>query len=200
MTAEGHLVVALASVIFAKRAALTPVLAQGDWWHLLPAALLSGLLPDIDHPHSFLGQRLWWISRPVARLFGHRGFTHSLLAVAGAIVLLWLQPPCSQVPADVLQGMVIGYLSHLAADMLTPAGVPLLWPCRWRFCLPLLNSRHGNQRERGLGIALVICALWFPVNASPAAAARHWSAQLIAIGQRGYQRPGQGWECGEGRK
>lgn len=28
------------------------------------------------------------------------------------------------IPADALQGMVLGYLSHILADMLTPAGVP----------------------------------------------------------------------------
>jgi membrane-bound metal-dependent hydrolase YbcI (DUF457 family) len=30
------------------------------------------------------------------------------------------------IPADALQGMVLGYLSHILADMITPAGVPLL--------------------------------------------------------------------------
>lgn len=54
------------------------------------------------------------------------------------------------IPADALQGMVLGYLSHIVADMLTPAGVPLLWPCRWRFRLPILAPRKGNQLERFL--------------------------------------------------
>lgn len=51
---------------------------------------------------------------------------------------LYLKVPESWfIPADALQGMVLGYLSHILADMLTPAGVPLLWPCRWRFRLPI---------------------------------------------------------------
>ncbi len=33
----------------------------------------------------------------------------------------------------------------IVADMLTPAGVPLLWPCRWRFRLPILAPRKGNR-------------------------------------------------------
>ena len=81
MTAEGHLLFSIACAVFAKNAELTPVLAQGDWWHIVPSAILTCLLPDIDHPKSFLGQRLKWISKPVARAFGHRGFTHSLFAV-----------------------------------------------------------------------------------------------------------------------
>lgn len=127
MTAEGHLFFSIACAVFAKNAELTPVLAQGDWWHIVPSAVLTCLLPDIDHPKSFLGQRLSWISKPVARAFGHRGFTHSLLAVFGALTLFYLKVPDSWiVPADALQGLVLGYLSHILADMLTPAGVPLL--------------------------------------------------------------------------
>jgi membrane-bound metal-dependent hydrolase YbcI (DUF457 family) len=122
MTAEGHLFFSIACAVFAKNAELTPVLAQGDWWHIVPSAVLTCLLPDIDHPKSFLGQRLSWISKPVARAFGHRGFTHSLLAVFGALTLFYLKVPDSWiVPADALQGLVLGYLSHILADMLTPA-------------------------------------------------------------------------------
>ncbi|STV73678.1 inner membrane protein [Klebsiella michiganensis] len=58
MTAEGHLLFSIACAVFAKNAELTPVLAQGDWWHIVPSAILTCLLPDIDHPKSFLGQRL----------------------------------------------------------------------------------------------------------------------------------------------
>lgn len=36
MTAEGHLLFSIACAVFAKNAELTPVLAQGDWWHICP--------------------------------------------------------------------------------------------------------------------------------------------------------------------
>ena len=52
MTAEGHLLFSIACAAFAKNAELTPVLAQGDWWHIVPSAILTCLLPDIDHPKS----------------------------------------------------------------------------------------------------------------------------------------------------
>ena len=37
MTAEGHLLVSIACAVFAKIAELTRVLAQGDWWHIVPS-------------------------------------------------------------------------------------------------------------------------------------------------------------------
>jgi inner membrane protein len=98
----------------------------------------------------------------VARAFGHRGFTHSLLAVFGAVALSLESADSWIVPADAVQGLVLGYLSHILADMLTPAGVPLLWPCRWRFRLPILAPRKGNQLERALCMALFIYAVWMP--------------------------------------
>lgn len=135
MTAEGHLLFSIACAVFAKNAELTPVLAQGDWWHIVPSAILTCLLPDIDHPKSFLGQRLKWISKPIARAFGHRGFTHSLLAVFALLATFYLKVPESWfIPADALQGMVLGYLSHILADMLTPMrcspalAMPLAFP------------------------------------------------------------------------
>lgn len=83
------------------------------------------------------------------------GFTHSLLAVFALLATFYLKVPDTWIiPADALQGMVLGYLSHIVADMLTPAGVPLLWPCRWRFRLPILAPRKGNQLERFLCMAL----------------------------------------------
>ncbi|MBP2847111.1 metal-dependent hydrolase [Dickeya oryzae] len=163
MTAEGHLLFAVASAIFAKKAELSPALAAGDWWHIIPAAMLTALLPDIDHPKSILGQRLKWISVPIARLCGHRGFTHSLLAILLGVYVIRTRLPLDwPLPGDVYHAMIVGYLSHIIADMLTTAGVPLLWPCRWRFRLPILNSDKGNQLERILCVGLILFMLWQP--------------------------------------
>ena len=147
-------------------------------------------LPAAGHrsPKSFLGQRLKWISKPVARAFGHRGFTHSLLAVFLALTLFALKVPDSWIlPTDALQGMVVGYLSHIVADMLTPAGVPLLWPCRWRFRLPILASQKGNQMERVLCMALLTYAVWMP-QTLPENGAIRWSSEAINILQNEFNR------------
>ncbi|MBA0215793.1 metal-dependent hydrolase [Pectobacterium brasiliense] len=163
MTAEGHLLFSVACAILAKKVELSPALATGDWWHIIPGALLTALLPDIDHPKSVLGQRLKWLSSPIARLFGHRGFTHSLLAIAAGIFFIQTRlPPDWLIPTDAYHAMIVGYLSHILADMLTPSGVPLLWPCRWRFRLPILNSQKGNQLERFLCLACIGFSLYQP--------------------------------------
>lgn len=103
-------------------------------WRAFGVAAIASLLPDIDHPNSWMGRRLPFLSRPLAAIFGHRGLTHSLLAVALLLGLGfyglggWAAP------------LVVGYLSHIAADGLTPQGVPLLWPSRRRFSLPICTT------------------------------------------------------------
>ncbi|WP_336703012.1 metal-dependent hydrolase, partial [Pantoea dispersa] len=121
MTAEGHIIFAIASAIFAKRAELTPVMASADWWHLVPAALLTCLLPDIDHPKSVLGQRLKWLSQPIARAFGHRGFTHSLLAGAASPFPFYINLPADWfLPTDFHHGHTRWHLTHHFIQNLTP--------------------------------------------------------------------------------
>ncbi|MFC7609359.1 metal-dependent hydrolase [Teichococcus aestuarii] len=86
---------------------------------LLGLAVFGALLPDIDHPKSWVGKKLWPVSLLCARLLGHRGITHSALAVLGCTVLLLSQ----DVPMAITAPLVVGYLSHLGADLLTPAGL-----------------------------------------------------------------------------
>ena len=119
----------------------------------LGLAMAGALLPDLDHPKSWIGRRLFLVSRPLAALCGHRGVTHSLLAAA---VCLGLLGAVIRVPAW-LDPLAVGYLSHLAADLLTPAGVPLLWPWRKRFRTPL-TVRTGGPQEYALTTALALAA------------------------------------------
>ena len=48
MTAEGHLLFSIACAVFAKNAELTPVLAQGDWWHIVPSKVVSWAAIKVD--------------------------------------------------------------------------------------------------------------------------------------------------------
>lgn len=120
----------------------------------LGAAMAGSLLPDIDHPSSWLGRRLWVMSKPLSMLIGHRGLTHSLLAVAGGVALLRTTHPAA-LATRLIEPLTVGYLSHLAADALTPAGVPLLWPLRRRFGLPLCST--GGVMEMVI-VAMVLAA------------------------------------------
>lgn len=106
---------------------------------------VSALLPDIDIPTSKVGRASPIISTIINIAFGHRGLFHSLLA-AGFIFLLILK----FFPAYSLY-CLIGYLSHLLLDCLTPAGVPLLWPISYRFRVPIIKT--GSVME----LILFVC-------------------------------------------
>ena len=146
MTAQGHLLFSVTCVLLAHKVELTPALADASLWHIVPMALASALLPDLDHPRSLLGRQLPWISGPLSRLFGHRGFTHSLLAVGMGAVK---------------DALIVGYLSHLLGDWLTPMGIPLLWPWRRRFRLPGLPLKSGGGYERAFCLlTLALAGYW----------------------------------------
>lgn len=115
------------------------------------AGSVSGLFPDIDEPNSMLG-RGGWMSKQFPKLFrtllmivslpiralgyllrgvlGHRGGTHSLFMAllvtfaTGIPLALYFGPGSDWV----LWVILLGYLSHLAGDMMTPHGVPFFWP------------------------------------------------------------------------
>ena len=122
---------------------------------LLLGALIGALLPDIDHPKSWLGRRLPFLSLPLSAIFGHRGITHSLLAVVGMVWGLhhalthW---DLSHHWRWAGVGVAVGYLSHLLGDFATHGGVPWLWPYTQRFSLPL-TFRTGSWFERMLFFA-----------------------------------------------
>lgn len=101
----------------------------------LALVCFGSLLPDIDHPGSTFGRRLLWLSWPIRIFFGHRGITHSLLAVAAAGWVVAALPGFAACIA-------LGYLSHLAADYLT-GGVPLLWPMPRQYRFPLAFETGG---------------------------------------------------------
>lgn len=119
----------------------------------LGLAALASLAPDMDHPQSWFGRRIAPLSHLVSAIFGHRGITHSALAVGmcawaagmwGGQMGIW--------------PLVVGYVSHLLADGLTPAGVPLLWPLKTRFALPV--ARTGGLVEWGIVALVMAGAAW----------------------------------------
>ncbi len=161
MTAQGHLLFSVTCVLLAHKVELTPALADASLWHIVPMALASALLPDLDHPRSLLGRQLPWISGPLSRLFGHRGFTHSLLAVGmGVWGLAQVEAPWL-LSGAVKDALIVGYLSHLLGDWLTPMGIPLLWPWRRRFRLPGLPLKSCGGYERAFCLlTLALAGYW----------------------------------------
>ncbi len=132
MMAGSHLALGVAAWLVAAPHLGLPAAAPA----CLGLAILGSLLPDIDHPKSWLGKRLRPISSGVASALGHRGVTHSAVAVAACAWALLR----GGAPHWVVDPLAVGYLSHLAADLLTPGGLRLAWPLRRTWALPLCKT------------------------------------------------------------
>lgn len=115
------------------------------------------------------------------------GFTHSLLAVFALLATFYLKIPDAWIiPADALQGMVLGYLSHIVADMLTPQAfltmaVPLAFPPAYS------GAAQRQSTERFLCMALFARAVWMP-QSMPENNVIRWSSQMITILQMQFNR------------
>ena len=147
MMARNHIPFGMASYWLVALACKWPIDA-----HSTMTAAIGALTPDLDHPRSALGRRLPFISLPLSRIFGHRGFTHSLLAAFLLFLLLLVLVHTSHYTsspsmAAAGQGMqpllipfIIGYLSHILGDSLTPSGVPLFWPRKRTYSFNLFKT------------------------------------------------------------
>jgi inner membrane protein len=139
MMARSHVVVGLAAWIAAAPLLRIPALDPA----FLGLALAGSLLPDVDHPRSWVGRRTRPISTTIAAVLGHRGITHSAIAVP-AIVLLLSDAGYRRAGIAALS---VGYLSHLAADMLTPQALQLMWPLRGNWDCHSAQPDHRPNRS-----------------------------------------------------
>ncbi|MDO8480558.1 MAG: metal-dependent hydrolase [Nanoarchaeota archaeon] len=121
-----------------------------NWTFFLWVSLFS-LLPDIDEPHSYLGRRLPFLSRPFQFFFGHRQLFHSLLLIVPVFLLLTFFPM-------VAVAFLCGTLSHLLLDGLTKEGIFPLYPLKWKLRGPF---RTGGMVEHLLLAGCVFGLLLF---------------------------------------
>lgn len=122
---------------------------------MVACAMFGSLLPDIDHPYSTFGKKIVPVSTAISAVFGHRGITHSLLIV----LAMFFAMSRMKLPFWTV-GILIGYLSHILGDWMTPSGVPLLWPNRTKFRSPF-PFKTGSAAEKLVGVACVASVfLW----------------------------------------
>jgi inner membrane protein len=142
---------------------------------LLALSAVSGfaaLLPDLDNTEStienirFGGYRL--LKGPafiIDKLFKHRGFLHSLLSVALlAFVLLGFLP---QIPIEIHITILLGYVSHLVTDSMTPEGIPWFYPWEFRATLlpKILCVTTGSFMETLVFVGLIVLYAIFLASA-----------------------------------
>lgn len=167
MLAPGHLAVGLTTYWAACQLA-----GYQPSPELFSAAAFGALLPDIDHPSSTVGRMFPRVSKPLAAVFGHRGFTHSLLAsvLLGAVLAYTSHMHAASLPAATAAAVSMGYLSHLLADYLTVRGIPLFWPYRrpgGDYALPYLAFRTGGPVEIALTAVLGLLLTYLAVDWAP---------------------------------
>lgn len=174
MTGRTHDLIGFAALL--TTAALFP--PSNLNWYTISASVIGNvvgsLIPDIDDA----GNRLWdllpagnFVGKYARKIFyRHRTFTHSIL---GGFLLYkglgWLLPRMfNEAYVDyriVFTSIMIGYVAHLFADMLTKDGIPLLFPFKWYFGIPpisFLRMRTDSFVENFIvfpGVVLYMCFL-----------------------------------------
>lgn len=135
----------------------------------LAGIMIGSLLPDIDEPNSYVGHRSLGAARVVKGIFGHRGFTHSILAFLIVLIPFYFLGHAhfhSVTPDFILKyqdimdstsgwisalfsflyGIAMGYGFHILEDMCSVSGVPLLYPINKKIAIPIY--RTGGIREK----------------------------------------------------
>lgn len=181
MMAKSHVAIGLASWIVAAPLLHLSLFDPSS----LALAVGGSLLPDIDHPQSWVGRRSRPISTVVSSMLGHRGITHSAIAVI-VLVSLLLYGGYSRAISSAL---AVGYLSHLATDMLTPRGLRLAWPLRKTWSLPLCHT--GSAAEPTIVVGLCALALWTSLHSMgmhrTGQVAQAWLAQPLTLASKAFR-------------
>jgi inner membrane protein len=120
---------------------------------LAGGVILGSLLPDVDEDGSFIGRKTLGVSKIIKMIFGHRGITHSLFA--------WFlfSIPYLISHNSFLLGLSLGYLFHILGDMFSKSGVPLLYPSKKRFKIPIY--RTGGPSEYVIFLSTILFIFFF---------------------------------------
>lgn len=141
---------------FFAMALMETVLVAGQvpiTWEVGAAVVIAGLtapLPDIDHPHAWVTQKVPF-GNVVGRFFAHRTFTHSLLMATFLAALLFVL----QTPNWMALGVIVGWVSHPLIDLLNPMGVRLFYPLEWWVKPPKFLSIDVNGIGEGVLFAVL---------------------------------------------
>ncbi|SEQ61428.1 metal-dependent hydrolase [Piscibacillus halophilus] len=142
----------------------------------LAGTVLGSVLPDIDKKDSFIGQRSLGISHLVQMLFGHRGFTHSVLCWVIISII------CLNYPSAFTYGLLIGYIGHIIGDFFSNRGVPILYPIiKKPFSPPsFLTYRTSSTSESIIFVSSIVILLIMVLDDSLIDELVHSIEQLVS--------------------
>ena len=115
--------------------------------------VLGSIFPDIDNTKSVLGRRI----KPLSMLFKHRGFFHSILPAVIIGIIIFLITSNSYYTA----AYIVGFLSHLLIDSLTPGGINFFWPSKLKLKGKLVT---GSVFDWALLVIFIILDFLLIVN------------------------------------
>jgi len=126
---------------------------------IMTGAVLGSLFPDIDHPKSWITNKVPLAGTIISRLFKHRGFLHTPLfvlitwAFISFFIPMWIKEAVELHKVLLFfNGFIPGMLSHFILDTLNVQGIMWLYPIsQKRF--NLLSIRTGSFGEA------VVCAV-----------------------------------------
>ena len=107
--------------------------------HLLDAGMWRSVTQNGPYM-CFVGLAGFMIIGTFAGVSRHRGFSHSLLALALETLCMWLMIPAAAMP------FAIAFTSHLVLDLMNKRPVRLFYPAKKRFCLGWFYSDRLANR------------------------------------------------------
>lgn len=166
MMGRTHIIIGVSYGVALIPTATQNGLTPGQLGFLMCGLVVGSLLPDIDHPHSLISQQLPLVGKVISKLTRHRGLFHSVL---GVVIMFawtrWLSIFIADGLSSVIQqadlatrnistGLMLGYILHIFADLLTVSGVRLLYPLKFTVRIPLFKT--GGFWEWLLGVMLMV--------------------------------------------
>lgn len=142
MTYQSHLSIGLACWALYCGSTGIPIVSQAGIVGTGIAALFS-LLPDVDHPQSWIGRAVPVLPEILHATFGHRGMTHSMFMIASIYMVFDL----SGADKWVVMAAFIGYATHIFSDFFADTGIELFWPWRTRVVFPFM-VKTGSLFEK----------------------------------------------------
>lgn len=142
--------------LLVSNAVALPIMAQTNTLNLTNFLVfnLGVLLPDIDEPHSVIGQRTLGLSNIIKSVFGHRGITHTIFFPLALFFLSAL----FTVKIDALSLsylLAFGATLHIIEDSFSKNGVHWLQPLsKVKYRIPLYTT--GGAVERTLGVLSIL--------------------------------------------
>lgn len=162
MSTNGHLLFFISILTISIKLSVIQEITNRNFSYILISGLIGSILPDIDYPLSYIGKIFPYISNIIYRIFGHRGFTHSFLFI---IIIIYLFKFSYNIQNELInnckKSFLLGYCSHIIADLITKNGIKLFWPCKLNFSFPIIK-KNQKKTEYIIFIILIIYSILTP--------------------------------------